>query len=529
MKGFGEQNKSPKKQIRNKNTKPSKEQIINQAFQYQSEGNTSEAVKSYRYLINLGLNDPIVYANYGSILKDLGRLEEAELSIKNAIKHNPNFVQAYYVLASILQDQDKLEEAELSYRSAIRLKPDIAEAHSNLGTILRNIGKLEEAELSYRNAIKLKPDAAQLHFNYGSILKDLGRLEEAELSIRNAIKLNPDFARAYFSLSTLKYSLKDKKWQDRLFSKDILKHKLKIEKIDIYYARANIFHKEKNYTKSTEYLRLANNLQLELNPSNSNYLIKKSKDLLIESDQKVINKTQKGNHSESIFIVGMPRCGSTLLESILSINKNVIDLGEINLLEKAFIKRKKIDREQSLDEIYFQEINTLKGKFKITTNKWLYNYQYAGIIASQIPNAKIIHCFRNPLDNILSITRANFARGNAYSSSIVDCVKVYLDQEEIMKKYKENFRSKIYDFDYDSLVCNPKQKIEPLINWLGWEWNNSYLSPHLNKRSVLTASNVEIRSPINSKSIGGWQNYKDMLKPAIEILRKTNRYCDLIS
>ena len=98
-----------------------------------------------------------------------------------------------------------------------------------------------------------------------------------------------------------------------------------------------------------------------------------------------------------------------------------------------------------------------------------------------------------------------------------------------MSKYKNRFRSKIYDLNYDSLVSNPDKEIKSLINWIGWDWQESYLSPHLNARSVKTRSNVEVRSPINSKSIGGWKNYKDMLKPAIEILTQTDRYKDIAS
>ena len=144
-------------------------------------------------------------------------------------------------------------------------------------------------------------------------------------------------------------------------------------------------------------------------------------------------------------------------------------------------------------------------------------------------NAKIIHCYRNPLDNILSIYRTHFAKGNEYSSSLVDCAKVYLDQEAIMTLYKDRFRSKIYDLNYDLLVNEPNKEIHSLISWLGWEWNDSYLSPHLNKRSVSTASNVQVRSKINSKSIGGWRNYQDMLKPATKILSQTDRYRNLTS
>ena len=98
-----------------------------------------------------------------------------------------------------------------------------------------------------------------------------------------------------------------------------------------------------------------------------------------------------------------------------------------------------------------------------------------------------------------------------------------------MTEYKNRFRSKIYDLNYDSLVSNPNKEIKTLISWLGWECDDKYLSPHLNPRSVSTASKVQVRSPINSKSIGGWKNYRDMLKPAIEILIKTNKYRDISS
>jgi len=445
----------------NSPSKPSKEQIINQAFKFHSQGNISEAAKYYQYCIDQGFNDHRVFSNYGIILKNLGKLKEAEASLKKAIQ----------------------------------LKSNLAGAYSNLG----------------------------------SVLKDLGKLKEAEVSLKKAIQLNPNLTKAYFSLSSLKYANEiNSKWQKNLFLGDILKNKFPKEKVDIYFARANILHNKKKYEESSKYLKFANKLKIEINPSDSNFLINKSKALLIESDKKEINQKEYKNCPESIFIVGMPRSGSTLLESIISMNNNVYDLGEINILEESFLEYKKSKQVINLSELYRQKVNN-KTELNITTNKWLYNYQYAGIIASQIPNAKIIHCFRHPLDNILSIYRAHFAKGNEYSSSLVDCARVYLDQEEIMSKYKNRFRSKIYDLNYDSLVNNPKEEIKSLISWLGWEWDNKYLSPHLNPRSVSTASSVQVRSPINSKSIGGWKNYKDMLKPAIEILTQTKKYQDITS
>ncbi len=184
-------------------SKPSKEQIINQAFKFHSQGNISEAAKYYQYFIDQGFSDHGVFSNYGTILSNHGKLQEAELSFRKAIEIKPDFAKAHSNLGNILIDLGKLQEAELSFRKAIEIKPDFAKAHFNLGNILIDLGKLQEAELSFRKAIEIKPDFAKAHFNLGNILTDLGKLQEAELSFRKAIEIKPDFADAHFNLSYL--------------------------------------------------------------------------------------------------------------------------------------------------------------------------------------------------------------------------------------------------------------------------------------------------------------------------------------
>ena len=493
MKGFGEEDKSKKKF--SKKNKLSPEQIINQAFHFHSKGNILEAAKHYKYFIDQGFKNYSVFSNYGVILSKLGKLKEAESSYRKAIELNPRHSEAYYNLGNLLTDVDKLKEAESSYRKAIKLNCNYVKAHYNLGHLLSNVGKLHEAELSYHKVIEL----------------------------------NPNHTNAYYSISLLKYSEENKKWKNQLFSKDFLNDKSQDDQIKIYYARANILHREKNYIESAKFLELANQLKLILQPSNSDNLIKKSKALLIESIKEKVNQKEYSNSQESIFIVGMPRSGSTLLESILSMNSSVDDLGESEILEQSYLDYKTNNDDLNIAERYWGKIKNYKKKSNKTTNKNLYNYMYAGIIASRIPNSKIIHCYRNPLDNILSIYRTNFKQGNQYSSSLVDCANVYLNQVEIMSEYKNRFRSKIYDLNYDSLVRYPKKEIKSLISWLGWEWSNTYLSPHLNRRTVYSASRVQVRSPINSKSIGGWKNYKDMLKPSIEVITQNKKYRNLLS
>ena len=528
MTGFGNYKKSEKKIFKDPEKNNQKAQIISKAFLLHSQGNIFEAEKYYRYCIEQKINDYRIFSNYGLILKNQGKLREAEILLKKTIQLKPNWSEAHNNIGTIQKKLGKLREAELSLKKSIELKPDSANAHSNLGNVLRELKKFKDAEICLRKAIEIDPNSIIGYTNLGNMLKTIGRVKESKILLLKAIQLNPAFVRPYYSLSRLKYESSDKKWCDYLFSEKFLNNKTVKEKINIFFARSNILHKEKKYQKSSENLQIANKLKLSINPSNCNLIIKRSNLLLIESEKKKKVKHMKSSYPQSIFIVGMPRSGSTLVESILSLNSKVKDLGEINILEKAFTKSRNLNQKISLEELYIQEISQIIKGVNITSNKWLYNYQYAGIIANEILNSKIIHCFRNPLDNILSIHRANFDTGNYYSSSLTDSTKVYLDQEKIISIYKDKFRQKIYDLNYDLLVTNPNKEIKLLINWLKWEWNESYLSPHLNKRAVYTASDIQVRAPINPKSIGGWKNYEDMLQPSIKMLTRTKKYKDLL-
>ena len=492
MKGFGEKNQSKKEKISKNKQKVNTGQLIKKAFELQAQGRKLEAAKYYEYLIKQGIKDHRVFSNYGIFLNEIGKHKESELTLKKAISLNPEYANAYYNLAVLFIDK----------------------------------GDLEKAELELKKAIKLKSDFAIAHYNLGFILKDQGKLKEAEKYTQKALEVDPQFTDAYLSLSTMQTSDTSQKWHNQLFSESLLKNKNNRELVNIFFARSNILHRKDKFEESAENLITANNLKLRIHKSEANLLIDKTKKLKISSDNYESNNQKFENYSMPIFIVGLPRCGSTLVESIISLNTKVKDLGEVNIFEESYREFKQSEKRKSLSEIYWKKLKITDSK-TITTNKWLFNYQYAGIIAKSIPNAKIIHCYRNPLDNILSTYRAHFATGNNFSSSLVDSAAVYSDQDEIMRTYKKEFKKHIYSLNYDKLVTHPSDEIKSLIHWLGWSWNDVYLSPHLNKRNVSTRSNVQVRSPINTKSLGGWKNYKELLKPAMEIITKKEKYKDL--
>ncbi len=183
--------------------KDSKDQIINQAITLHRQGNISEATKYYQHCINQGYEDERIFSNYASILTDLGKLKEAELSLRKAIELNPNYSNGYYNLGSILLSLGKLKEAELITRKSIELNPDFASSHLNLGYILKAFRNLKGAEISYRKAIELNPDFADAHSNLGSILNDLGNLKEAEKTFRKVIELKANNAKAYCNLGCI--------------------------------------------------------------------------------------------------------------------------------------------------------------------------------------------------------------------------------------------------------------------------------------------------------------------------------------
>ena len=485
-------------------------------------GSLGESEKALRKAIELKPELPEAHLNLGNVLRDIGSLSESEKSFLKAIDLNPEYAEAFSNLGNVLREIGNPIKAEKVLNKAIKLNPKFATSYFNLSNVFRDLGKLQESEKALRKAIDLNPQYAKAYSNLGNLLRDLGNLQESEKALLKAIDLNPQFAKAYYSLSIFRASEETKIVYEKLFSEEILHNKTDEEKIDIYFARANFLHQEKKYEGSTNFLDLANNLQKKIKASNLDSIIQKSQYLLEISERQNMNNIEKINLPETIFIVGMPRSGSTLLESILDMNEDVFGLGETTILDDLFQKIEESNNLSNLAEQYTIKSQELSKNKKITINKNLYNYQYAGIISKYITNAKIINCVRNPLDNILSIYRANFAKGHGYASCLQDCSKLFLHQEELIKRYKKIYPSKIYSLDYDLLVNNPIKEIKSLINWLAWKWDEKYLLHHQNKRPIFTASSIQARFPINSKSVGGWKNYENMLKPAIQILGNIN-------
>ena len=552
MKGFGQ------KQNKNK-IKFSDVNLIKVALDFHAKGKINDALINYKKIIDSGIEDPRVYcgmglialqnnkidqaikynlkavdldskyshaySNLGLIYCQIGKFDESEKYLRKAIRIDPKDAKLFLNLGEILFNKLELDEAEEVIRKAIDLNPKFIFSYYSLSKILRGKEDYLQAEKIIKEAIQIAPKESKSYFLLHEIYEQVGYLEKSKESLRKSLIIDSNFALAYYALSRFPFSKEDQDLYDNLFKLNIQQIKSSKDKINILFAKSNLLHKGKNFLESSKYLKEANDLKLKLYNSSADKLIERSKEYLIKTSKFELNVPNNFEKTEEcIFIVGMPRSGSTLTESILSLNDKSFDLGERPLIENAFQKNcdslNNLEGQLSIYQLYLDERNKFVNTGCISTDKYLYNYIYLGFILSNFPSAKVIHSFRNPLDNILSIYRSHFSEGVRFSSSLRDCARVYVDHMLTIKEYQRRFPLKIFPFNYDLLVTNPETEIRNLISWLNWDWDDIYLSPHLVHRNIKTASVIQARSPINSNSIGGWKNYKNILEPAINELGK---------
>ncbi len=487
-----------------------------------------EAQNYFYKAINIQPNICEIYYQLGLTYKILNDMNKAELLIRKSIELKPTFFSSYVLLADIFILQGKLKEAEISLRKVIKLKDDLPIAYSNLGSLLRELGNNLEAESLTRKAIELKPDFHEAHNNLAVILRDLHKHEDASLSALRSISISKNFAKAYLTLSTLRESYTNHEWETYLFSDQILENQSDMDKIDIFFARAKILEANHNFLKSSENFIHANQLNRKIYSSDYESIKSKIKKfILLSRDIKspnFMNKDSLGS-LQPIFIVGLPRSGKTMVESILDCNSNLIKLKEDIALENTvnqYFKSDIASDKASLNNLFLENLdqNISPNAYISITNPS--NYIYTGLIVNHILNSKVIFCYRNPLDHSKEMFCKPLGSKYTFTSSIEESVSLCIYLESVMSQYKDRFKSSIYCLNYDLLVTDPKKEISNLLNWLGWRFEHKYLYPSLD--ITTNVSKKGDNSSINSNELFSWRNYKDMLKPAIKIIKQEKKY-----
>ena len=525
----------------------------------QEKGLLGEAIKAHTEAINIKPDFSDAYYNLGNSLFEKGEKEKSLESYVKALKLNPDHAKAFVGAGNIFYQQGEDIAAIHSYKKAIQLNPNFIEAHNCLGSVLESRCCYVEAQRCFTQASEIDSNDARAASGISSTLMHQGNLKEAIIYAKKAISIDPANTSYYCILSkceraqgeleasrlTLHKVLQTNPYHLEalyLLSKNILNkadaEKLleSVEKIDIKglairqlksleFAKANCLHKLKKYRQASLHLAKANHLKLSYYRSDLSKWKEENQRIFTYSNH--FQNTRPEDGSNRIFIVGVPRCGSTLLESILATNIFLRDLGETNALPQAIqeaMERTNNTKHQSLKNLYNEKLTNSESRHAKTIDKNLYNFINARLIALSMPSAKIIHCNRHPLDNILSMLRADLVYGNNYTSDPADAAKFIIMQEKILRQCKKDYPGQIYSLNYDNLVNDPEQSIKQLIAWLGLEWSENYLHPELAARTILTASVVQARQPISNKSVGGWKNYKELLESAAQILLESKLY-----
>ncbi len=455
--------------------------------------------------------------------KDLGDLGHALKSTLRSLDLKPSVSDTYMNLGGIYQDIGDLNQALESTLKSIELNSKNTLAYINLGHIYLNLGSLEQAHVSALKALEVGGDEAKSLYLLGSIKLRLGNISDGKKTLWEALQINENECGAYYELSlTMSTSEEAETLLQQI--KSINTISLGIRKKSMHnFAISNCLHKLGRYEEAAKFLKNANNDKLVLMPSDAYTIIDRMKLNLPGQSGQYSCKVNVKNGKGRIFIVGMPRSGSTLLETVLASNPQIHALGEVNSLAEA-IERFLDQDNQQINKLslhcFYSLLMPLEGPdVRYTVDKQLCNFLYIDWIITHFPSAKIIYCKRNALDNVLSMFRSNLVAGNNFTSNLEDAATILVEQLKVLSQCKRDFPSRIFTFNYDAFVNNPKNSIIPLLSWLNLEWSELYLRPEKINRTIKTASFFQSRLPINNKSVGGWVNYKAMLKPAIKILK----------
>jgi tetratricopeptide (TPR) repeat protein len=501
-------------------------------------GRLDEAEASYRRALQVKPDYAEAHSNLGNTLRELGRLDEAEASYRRALQVKPDYAEAHSNLGNTLRELGRLDEAEASYRRALQVKPDYAEAHSNLGNTLRELGRLDEAEVICRQAIQVKPDFAEAHINLGNTLKELGQMDEAEASYRRALQVKPHLIDAHFNLAqTRKVSTNDgnldaliaiekaeRNGTTPLSNKDLMQMNFALGK-----CYDDLGDHDKAFPHFMEGCRLKRaTLDYDAKQTTQHFGA-----IMHNFDAAVIARLRGGGDPSSlpIFVLGMPRSGTTLTEHILASHPEIYGAGE--LLDLIRITQRNIEgitfppNVSSLDQAqltawgaeYVAGLQRRAPDARRITDKMPANFLALGLIHLMLPNAKIVHVRRDPVDTCLSCFSKLFTYGQEFSYDLSELGRYYADYARLMEHWRKVLPDGTFlEVQYEDIVADQEAQARRLIEYCGLEWDDACLDFHKNKRAIHTASVTQVRQPIYKTSVQRWRSYEKFLGPLFEAL-----------
>ena len=488
-------------------------------------GRLAEALIAYEQAITIKPDYAEARNNLGTLQKALGNLEAAEANYREALEVNPVFAEVHNNLGITLHALRRYTEAEDSYREAISVNAKYADAYNNLGITLQELGRLQEARSKHLQAIELSSESAGNHYNLGLVLQQLGQLGEAEAHYVQAITLQPDLAEAYRSLSELRGSSIKKEHFRSLRSIHEDMNCSIAQRCHSCFALARAEESLGHYASAFKYYREGNKLRktvLNYDVSKNVELFEKLMNFQSELARASLLEEQPST-LKPIFIVGMPRSGTTLIEQIISAHSEVTGAGELPFASElgAEIAVGAINNTQGelqkFRGAYLHALQARSDGQQIATDKMPLNFRLLGLLAAAFPEAKIVHVKRDPA----AVCWANYttyfeAEALGYCYDLNDILAYYAMYEELMKFWVSALPGRIYELDYDLLTTNQNEETKKLINYLELFWEDNCLRPEDNQRGVSTASNIQVRQKIYQDSSQKWRRYQPFLHGAFD-------------
>ena len=412
-----------------------------------------------------------------------------------------------------------IKSAITNYEKALKLKPEYPEVYNNQATIMKDLGNFKSALESYKKAVALNPSYAEAYANMGVCYQDKGIKDEALKSYNKALKINPKYAEIHRYISSLtKYSHETR---HMLEMKSILEEKaISLEdRCHLHFALAKAYEDCERIDESFQHYIKGNSIRKKV----LNYEISEDEKLfklIRKSQKKICENTFNGETAKTtpkpIFILGMPRSGTTLVEQIISSHHDVHGAGELSYIENLGLpilrNHENLRRNiiASFRKKYIDKIKVLSSSKDYVTDKMPHNFRFVALITAAFPEAKIIHVKRSPIATCWSNFKTYF-EGLSYSYDLKDIAQFYFMYFELMEFWSEKYPKNIYICDYEKLTENQYRETKKLISHLNLTWDEQCLSPHKNMRTVKTASQQQVREKIYSGSSNKWKKYKHLL------------------
>ena len=455
-----------------------------------------------------------------------GKASESKELLLKILKKEPKNFNVLNNLGLTCSELKNEEQAEEYYNEAINLNPNFPDPLVNLGNLKTTQNKDEEAKSLFERALKIDNKIIPAKIALARYHEQSGNFIEAKKIYNNVLEINPNYTIADKSLSLIhKYKLNDNhiKTMEEKLTKNIDEEDVK----RLNFALGKAYEDIGNFRKSFKFYETGNKLYKIKKNFNINNELKNFDKIKKTFEVQKIKKLDSHN-KKIIFILGMPRSGTTLTEQILSSHKNVYGAGELNFLREA-VQRELTDEKGDFNfnnsslkkarDYYLKKIDVFGNETEYLIDKAPLNFKWIGFINLIFPNSKIIHCKRNAMDICWSNYKNTFAsKLMNYTYDFNDLAIFYKAYDNLMKFWKGNIDNTVFDLVYEDLINDKVTQTKKLLKFCNLNWDENCLNFHKNKKSVSTASLAQVRQPLYNTSVEKWKNYKEELSGLKKLL-----------